>query len=108
MLFSQLLTLHHNDIPRREHVSHLVPTIIGVSLATHLRTDLLFNVLHSRHPCYLFTLFHFASSARKRNLIVTPHRSLAMGHSFLVGACGFWNSLPHRIESAIWGALWGW
>jgi hypothetical protein len=23
-----------HDIPRREHVSHLVPTIIGVSLAT--------------------------------------------------------------------------
>jgi hypothetical protein len=49
--------------------------------------------------CYLFTLFHFASSARTRNLIVTLHRSLAMGHSFTVGACGLWNSFPHRIKN---------
>jgi hypothetical protein len=28
-------------IPRRDHVSHLVPTIIGVSLANHLRIHLL-------------------------------------------------------------------
>jgi hypothetical protein len=82
---------------RREHVSHLVLTIIGDSLATHL--TFLFKVLHIRHPCYLFTLFHFASSARTRNLIVTPHRSLAMGYSFTVGACGLWNSLPHRIKN---------
>jgi hypothetical protein len=30
-----------HDISSREHVSHLVPTIIGVSLATHLRIQLL-------------------------------------------------------------------
>jgi hypothetical protein len=74
---------HFMDIPRREHVSHLVPNIIGVSLATHLRIHLLtflHKILHIRHPCYLFTLFHFASFARTRNLIVTPHWSLAMGH----------------------------
>jgi hypothetical protein len=74
-----------NDISHWVHVSHLVPTTIGVSLARiHLLTTL-FKVLHIRHPSYLFTLFHFAFSARTRNLIVTPHRSLAMGHSFTVG-----------------------
>jgi hypothetical protein len=55
-------------IPRREHVSHLVPIIIGGSLATHLKIHLLtflFKVVHIRHPCYLFTLFHFASPARQ-------------------------------------------
>jgi hypothetical protein len=84
-----------------------MPTIIGVSMATHLRIQLitfLFKVLHVRHPCYLFTLFHFASSARTRNLMVTPHRSLAMGHSFTVRACGLWNSLPHwfKNERTVW------
>jgi hypothetical protein len=91
-----------HDIPRREHVSHLVPIIIGVSLATHLRIHLLtflFNFLHIRHPCYLFKLFHFASAARTRYLIVPPHRSLTMCHSFTVGACGLWDSLPHRIKN---------
>jgi hypothetical protein len=56
-----------HDIPCWEYVSHLVPTIISVSLATHLKIHLLtflFKILHIRHPCYLFTLFHFASSAR--------------------------------------------
>jgi hypothetical protein len=91
--FNSCLRYVH-DIPRREHVSHLAPSVIGVSLATHLKIHLLtflFKVLHIRHPCYLFTLFHFASSARTRNLIVTPHRSLAMGHSFTVGT--------HRIKN---------
>jgi hypothetical protein len=85
-----------HDIPCREHVSHLAPTIIGVSLATHLKIHLLtflFKVLHIKHPCYLSTLFHFASSARTRTN-VTPHRSLAT-----VGASGLWNSLPHWIKN---------
>jgi hypothetical protein len=63
------------------------------SLTTHLRIHLLtflFKVLHIRHQRYFFTLFHFASSARTRYLIVTPHRSLAMGHPFRVRACGLW------------------
>jgi hypothetical protein len=69
---------------------------------THLEIHLLtflFKVHHVKHPCYLFTLFHFSFSARTRNLIVTAHWFLAMGHSFTVGACGLWNSLPHRIKN---------
>jgi hypothetical protein len=69
-----------------------------LSVRIHLLT-FLFKVLHIKHPCYLFTLFHFASSARTKNLIVTPHRSLAMGHSFKVEAFGLCNSLPHRIKN---------
>jgi hypothetical protein len=64
--------------------------IIGVSLAIHLMIHLLtflLKVLHIKHSCYLFTLFHFASSAHTRNLIVTPHRSLTE------------NSLPHLIKN---------
>jgi hypothetical protein len=98
-----------NDILRREHVSHLVPTTTVVSLATYLRIHILtfwFKVLHIRHPCYLLTLFHFASSAGSWNLIVTPHRSPAMGHSFTVGACGLWISFPNRIKNE--RALWDW
>jgi hypothetical protein len=30
---------------------------------------------------------------------MTPHRSLAMGPSFIVGACGLWNSLPYWIKN---------
>jgi hypothetical protein len=99
--FNSCLRYVH-DIRRREHVSHFVPTIIGVSLVTYLKIHLLtflFKILHIRHPCYLFTLFHFTSLAPTRNLIVTSHRSLAMGDSFTVGACGLWNSLPHRIKN---------
>jgi hypothetical protein len=70
--FNSCLRYVH-DIPHREHVSHLVPTIIGVSLSTHLRIHLLtflFKVLQIRHPCYLFTLFHFASSARTIGILL--------------------------------------
>jgi hypothetical protein len=56
--FNSCLRYVH-DIPHREHVSLLAPTIIGVSLATHLKIHLLtflFKVLHIRHPCYLFMI----------------------------------------------------
>jgi hypothetical protein len=85
-----------------EHAQH-------VALATHLKSHLLtflFKVLHIRHPCYLFTLFHFASSARTRNFIVTPHRSLAMGFSFMVGHVSMFSSTSDK-KWACFGALCG-
>jgi hypothetical protein len=76
-----------------------MPTFISDPLVTHLRVI--------RLPCYLFTLFHFASSARTKNLIVTPNRSLAMGHSFTVGACGILFHIGLRLSTLL-GALWDW
>jgi hypothetical protein len=94
------------DVPQPELFSDpdsIEVVLLKVLLATHLRIQLLtflFKVLHIRHPCYLFTLFHFASSARTENLIVTAHRPLAMDHSFTVGACGLcFHSLPHWIQN---------
>jgi hypothetical protein len=77
--------LHYvHKILRQKHASHLVPIIIAFSLETLLRIHLL-TFLFKVH---LFTLFHFTFSTRTRNLIVTPHRSFAMGYSFTMGACG--------------------
>jgi hypothetical protein len=62
-----------------DHVSHLETRVMGASLADYARIQLLsflYKVLHDRHPCYLFSLFHFASSARTRNLVVPAHLSL--------------------------------
>jgi hypothetical protein len=50
---------------RLDHVSHLETSVMGASLADYARIQLLsflYKVLHVRHPCYLFSLFHFASS----------------------------------------------
>jgi hypothetical protein len=51
----------------------------------------------------------FASSARTRNLTLTPHRSLAMGHSFTVGhvGCGILFHIGLKM-SVLWGTLWDW
>jgi hypothetical protein len=80
---------------RLDHVSHLESTVTGTLLVDNARIQLLsflYNILHVRHP-YLFSLFHFASSARTRNLTVPPHRTLAMSQSFVVSGCRAWNSL---------------
>jgi hypothetical protein len=61
--FNSCLRYVH-DIPSRELVSHLVPTVIGDLLATHLVIHLLtflFKVLHIRHPClrcFISLLWH--------------------------------------------------
>jgi hypothetical protein len=55
---------------RLDHVS----TVMGTLLVDNARIQLLsfFNrILHVRHPSYLFSLFHFASSASTRNLTVS-------------------------------------
>jgi hypothetical protein len=87
---------------RRDHVSHLETSVTGLSLSDYFRVRLisfLFKALHTRHPSYLFSLFHFASSARTRNLVVPSHRSLAMARSFVVLGCRAWNSLPHDLKA---------
>jgi hypothetical protein len=54
--FNSCLRYVH-DIPRREHVSHLVPTIIGVSLATHLRIHLLMFLLKVLHKVPVLSFY---------------------------------------------------
>jgi hypothetical protein len=58
----------------------------------------LYKVLHVRYPCYLFSLFRFALSARTRNLTVPAHSSLVMSQSFVVLGCRAWNALPHGMK----------
>jgi hypothetical protein len=87
---------------RLDHVSHLESTVTGTLLVDNARIQLLsflYKILHVRHPSYLFSLFHFASSAncRSRNLTVPPYR-LAMSQSFVVLGCRAWNSLPHDVK----------
>jgi hypothetical protein len=56
--------LHYvHDIPRREHVSHLVSAIIDVSL-TYLRIHLLTFLFMVLQLCYFFNVvsFHFFST----------------------------------------------
>jgi hypothetical protein len=72
--------LRYKHMKRRlDHVSHLESTVTGTLLVDNARIQLLsflYKVLQVRHPSYLFSLFHFASSARTRNLTLPPHRLL--------------------------------
>jgi hypothetical protein len=86
---------------RVDHVSHLESTVTGTLLNDNARIQLLsfsYKILHVRHPSYLFSLFHFASSAHTRNLTVPPHRTLAMSQSFVVLGCRACNFLPHDVK----------
>jgi hypothetical protein len=74
---------------RLDFVSHLESTVTGTLLVDIARIQLLsflYKILHVRHHSYLFSLFHFASSARTRNL--TVHRTLAMSQSLMVWVVG--------------------
>jgi hypothetical protein len=45
-----------------------------------------YKVFLVRDPCYLFSLFRFALTARKRNLVVPAHRSLAISQPLYLAA----------------------
>jgi hypothetical protein len=102
ILFSVKACLRYIHMRRRlDHVSHLESTVTGILLVDNARIQLLsflYKILHVRHPSYLFSLFHIASSARTRNLTVPAHRTLAMSQSFVVLGCRAWNSLPHDVK----------
>jgi hypothetical protein len=79
----------------------MYPTWRQVWLAEYAKIQLLsfrYKVLHVRLPCYLFSLFRFASPARTRNLVVPAHRSLTMTQPFVVLGCGAWNALPNGMK----------
>jgi hypothetical protein len=84
-LYSNLVCVIYTiHIKRRlDHVCHLESTVTGTLLVVNNRIQLL-SFLYNKHPSYLFSLFHFASSARTRNLTVPPHRTLTMSQSFVV------------------------
>jgi hypothetical protein len=73
-----------------DQVSHLKSTMTGTLLVDNARIQLvlfLYKILHVRHPSYLFSVFHFASSALTRNFTVPTHRTLAMCYESVI--CGF-------------------
>jgi hypothetical protein len=58
--------IHMKRRRRLDHVSHLESTVTSTLLVNNARIQLLsflYKVLHVRHPSYLFSLFHFASTA---------------------------------------------
>jgi hypothetical protein len=78
-----------HSLKRSYHVLHLETSVMGDLLANYTKIQLssfLYEVLHLRLPCYLFSLFCFASSVRTRNLKVPAHRFFAMGQSFVTFA----------------------
>jgi hypothetical protein len=100
MAFRVCLRYIHS-LRKLDHVSHLATSVLGASLAGYARIQLLlflYKVMHVRHPCFLFLLFRFDSSARTRNLVVPAHRSLAMSQSFVVLGCKEWNVMPHDMK----------
>jgi hypothetical protein len=84
MAFRACLWYIHS-LRRLDHVSHLETSVMGVYGIQLL--SFLYKVLHVRHPCYLFSLFRYASFTRTSNLIVPAHHSLAMSQSFVVLGC---------------------
>jgi hypothetical protein len=66
---------------RFDHVSYLESSVTGTLLVDNARIQLLsglYKIRHVHHPSYLFSLFHFALSARTKNLWswVTGHEIL--------------------------------
>jgi hypothetical protein len=84
---------------RLDHVSHLESTVMDNARINFL--SFLYKILHVRHPSYLFSLFHFAPSARTGNLIFPPHRTLGMSQSFLVLGCKTYEEklIKHHLSA---------
>lgn len=89
---------------RRDHISHLVPTIIGNDLEAVLKyrvVVLLFKIIFNKCPVYLFENIIFGRSIRSKNIMIPCIRSLAHDRSFYVRATRMWNGLPSSLKSSV-------
>lgn len=89
------------SLKRRDHISHLAPSVIGSDLNTFFKIRvliLLFKVIKYHCPSYLFEKIIFGQSSRSLCILFPPFSSLAMDQSFLVRATRLWNKLPNCIK----------
>lgn len=90
------------SVQSRDHISHLVPRVIGTNLDTYLNYRslvLLFKVIQNQGPSYLYEKITFGRSARTRTIIIPQFTSRVMDQSFIVRAARLWNNLPMPIKT---------
>lgn len=85
------------SLGRRDHVSPSTHRFLGCSFYNFLclRTmALLFRILSTKLPIYLYQRFMFVRSGRTKQLQMPQFRSRIMELSFQVRAARLWNKLP--------------
>lgn len=86
---------------RYDHVSRFSKSIYGMSFDSLLNFRtllLLFNIIQSHHPSYLYNRLQFSASNRLSQLIVPRFSCLTSEKQFLVNAVRLWNSLPPTVR----------
>lgn len=91
------------SLSRRDHISHLVLTVIGNNLQSLFKyriVVLLFKILFHKCPVYLFNNIVFGRSIRTRTIVIPRIRCLALDRSFFIRATRLWNELPSSLKSS--------
>lgn len=92
------------NLRRHDHISHYVNELIGLSIDEHFKFRkclLLFNLILSKTPGYLYDKIQFLHSARTNNLLLPRYYCLQSKRSFFVCASRLWNQLPSDCKTAL-------
>lgn len=88
---------------RRDSVSHLSKNLIGgtlLNLYDCRLVTMVYRIITTRVPGYLYSDLRFSRSLRNRNLMVPSHESVFMARSFAVRSVRIWNALPISVRLA--------
>lgn len=84
-----------------DHVSHLSMNLLKMSFENFIKfrtLKLLFNVLITRQPPYLYENLRLPASSRSNCLILPRFSCLTSERQFFIAAIRLWNSLPTHLR----------
>lgn len=87
---------------RFDHVSLYTIRLLGCSLDSFLKRRalvVLFKLMQSGRPDYLFDHLQFLQSSRRRDILIPRHSRRILEDSFFVQIPRLWNTLPSEVKS---------
>lgn len=86
---------------RYDHVSHLSKILLDMSFDCYIKFRtliLLFDILKTHQPPYLYSKLQFPASNRSTCLILPRFTCLTSERQFFISAIRLWNSLPNYLR----------
>lgn len=88
-------------LKRYDRISSFSKAIYNLSFDNLIRYKtlvLLFTIMHTHQPCYLFARLQMSSSIRSQQLIQFRSSCLTSERQFFVNAIRLWNCLPRNMK----------
>lgn len=89
------------SLRRFDHISHLAKNLLDMPFQNYVKFRtliILFSIIKTRQPTYLYNKIQFSASNRSACLILPQFSCLTSERQFFIAAIRLWNSLPRNLR----------